>query len=294
MLWMRKQVEPERVRERDVIVPAALPLELDSALFLTHLSHLQQLTEPEGGVETFLGRLNAKHQRFAEVLAPEAAPRLDLERIEELLERVFTARRRIYPLLKALGQEQTAAAVKAVLMGEGLVEERMQAFAEAMPVAVGEDRESRRLAAKQRRAAMDFAAELLHFRDPVKYPLMTRWVWDKSTMSGALRELVRGAGELRELPFDMSPETFEGARKWLAEQIAGQGIYRDVPFWIDLLLGEAYVGYVRSMAEGNLGGDFGRGVTPHEQLKKLLGIDDPVNGRSRVRKGNGKNELLQG
>lgn len=284
MLWMRKRIEPERVRERDVIVPAALPLELDPELFLAHLSHLQQLVEPEGGIEACLERLNAKHQRFAEVLAPEAAP-LDLKRVEDLLERVFTARRRIYPLLEALGQEQTAAAVKAVLSGEGPVEERMRAFAEAMPVAPGEDRESRRLVAKQRRAATDFAAELLHFRDPVKYPLMTRWVWDKSTMSGALRELVRGADELRELPFDRSPETFEGARKWLAEQIAGQGIYRDVPFWIDLLLGNAYVGYVRSMAEGNLGGDFGRGVSPLEQLQKLLGIDEPIAGRSRVKKG---------
>lgn len=283
MLWMRKRVEPEQVREREVIVPAALPLELDPELFLAHLSQLQQLTEPEGGIETCLERLNAKHQRFAEILAPEAAP-LNLQRVEELLEKVFTARRRIYPLLQALGQDAAAAAVKTVLSGEGPVAERMRTFAEAMPAAPGEDRESRRLALKQRRAAMDFAAELLHFRDPVNYPLMTRWVWDKSTMSGALRELVRGADELRELPFDMSPETFEGARKWLAEQIAGQGIYRDVPFWIDLVLGEAYVGYVRSMAEGNLGGDFGRGVSPLEQLQKLLGIDEPIKGRSRVKK----------
>jgi len=39
-------------------------------------------------------------------------------------------------------------------------------------------------------AAWDFAAEVLHFHAPERYPLMTRWVWDETTQSGALRELV--------------------------------------------------------------------------------------------------------
>lgn len=284
MLWLKKRSGPEPIRERDVIVPADLPMVPDAALFQTHLSSLERLTETEGGIEPLLQALGAKQRRFTEVLAAEAMDGLGIEDLEGLLEQVFTARRRLYPLLEALGGVRVAAAVNGLLFGEGQVGDRIRLFAEAMPVAAGEDREARRLAAKQRRAATDFAAELLHFRDPVKYPLMTRWVWDRSTMTGALREFLRGADHLREIPFDMSPELYEGARKWLAERIAERGIYRDVPFWIDLVLAQAYVGYLRSVAEGNLGGDFGRGVSPLEQLRKLLGVDQPVAGRSRVKR----------
>lgn len=284
MLWLKKRPDPEPIRERDVIVPADLPMVPDAALFQTHLSSLDRLTETEGGIEPLLQALGAKQRRFAEVLAAEAMAGFGLEEVEGLLEQVFTARRRLYPLLEALGGARVAAAVNGLLFGEEQVGDRIRRFAEAMPVAAGEDREARRLAAKQRRAATDFAAELLHFRDPVKYPLMTRWVWDRSTMSGALREFLRGADHLREIPFDMSPELYEGARKWLAERIAERGIYRDVPFWIDLVLAQAYVGYLRAVAEGNLGGDFGRGVSPLEQLRKLLGVDEPQPGRPRVKK----------
>jgi hypothetical protein len=109
-------------------------------------------------------------------------------------------------------------------------------------------------------------------------------VWDAGTQSGALREFIRGGDQLREVPFDNSPELFEAARRWLAERIAEKGIYRDEPLWIDLVLAQAYTTYFRSMAEGGLGNDFGRGVTPQEQLKKLLGIDVAPEGRSRVKK----------
>ncbi len=78
---------------------------------------------------------------------------------------------------------------------------------------------------------------------------------------------------------------FEGARAWLAEQIAEQGLYKDVPFWIDLVQAQAYSEYFRSMAEGMLSADFGRGITPQEQLKKFLGIDaERKAGQSRVKR----------
>jgi Cft2 family RNA processing exonuclease len=78
---------------------------------------------------------------------------------------------------------------------------------------------------------------------------------------------------------------FEGARVWLAAQISEQGLYRDVPFWVDLVMAKAYSEYFRSMAEGMLSADFGRGTTPAEQLKKFLGIDQlRKSGQSRVKR----------
>ena len=117
--------------------------------------------------------------------------------------------------------------------------------------------------------ARDFAAELLHFSNPVAHPLATRWTRD------AVREF---AGS------DSVPDAHE-ARDWLLERIAGQGIYRDRHWWADLVLATAYVGYFRAMTGGTLGSDFTRAATPEEQLRKLLGIDaERPGGRSRVRK----------
>ncbi|MCX7891175.1 MAG: hypothetical protein N2544_02240, partial [Burkholderiales bacterium] len=147
------------------------------------------------------------------------------------------------------------------------------AFVARLPIRAGEGREARNRAARLARAAHDFAAECLHFRDPLRYPLMTRWMWDPATASGALREFVKNPDHQTRLPLDARPETFEGARQWLAGEVEGQGIYRDIPFWVDLVAAGAYTHYFRSMTGGVLGSDFQRTGGPEEQVKKLLGID---------------------
>jgi hypothetical protein len=102
---------------------------------------------------------------------------------------------------------------------------------------------------------------------------MTRWVWDRATMSGALRELVAGGDAMRELALENTPATYEAARLWVQERIAEQGIYRDVHFWADLVLASAYGHYFRAMTGGTLGVDFERATHPSEQITGLLGID---------------------
>ncbi|MDH5535286.1 MAG: hypothetical protein OEZ08_06915 [Betaproteobacteria bacterium] len=266
-----------------MIAAAPLPMALDAGLFQHHFERLlASVRQDAGGIEAYLAALNAKSHRIDSALAPNAPP--GLAEIEGLLAGVFTARRRLYPTLEALGAQRVGTLVHELVYGNAVMARRLQNFVDAMPGTAGMSRAEIKAAAKLRRAAWDFAAELLHFRDPRRFPLMTRWVWDAGTQSGALRELIRGSDTLREIPFDNSPELFEGARRWLAERIAERGIYRDEPLWIDLLLAQAYTTYFRSMAEGGLGADFGRGVTPQEQLKKLLGIDAAPAGRTRVKK----------
>lgn len=285
MLWWPKRVEKGAPVALDDIAPTQLPVELDSVLFKLHFGRLLETTALDGGIEGYLGALGAKQRGFAAALAGERSERLTLSGIEALLDRVFTARRRIFSAIEALGEARVGALIENLVQGADSLAPRMQAFVDAMPGATGTDRESIKAAAKLRRAAWDFAAELVHFADPVRYPLMTRWVWDRTTQSGALREFVRGGDALLEISFTNEPAQFEAGRGWLAECIAGEGIYRDVPLWIDLTLAQAYTTYVRSMTDGSLGADFGRGAPAHEQLKKLLGIDVArANGRTRVRK----------
>ena len=285
MLWFKKRPDAAAaVSEADLIVPAVLSVSLDAAQFQQRFSALKHNAEEDGGIEAFISSLEAKHQLFSLLLKSEAIDQLTLEGVEALLETVFSARRRVYFAFAAMGTESAVAALKALLYGKEPLQDRMSRFSEIIAINEADDKEVRKLAAKNRRALFDFGAELLHFSDPLKYPLMTRWVWDQNTVSGALREFIRGNDSMPDVPLGNSPETYEGARVWLAEQLAEQGLYKDVHYWIDLVLAQAYSEYFRSMAEGMLSADFGRASGPADYVKKFLGIDAPAKlGMSRVK-----------
>lgn len=286
MPWFGKRAMPQAaVAITNEIVPLPLPVPLDAGLFRRHFDALLEGAAADGGIEAYLAALAAKREAFAtaRLRAQAAAPGLDA--VEALLALVFTARRKLYPALELLGEERLAGLMAELWFGHSPADQRLQRFVDAMPGAADGDRARLKAAAQLRRAARDFAAEALHFAETERYPLMTRWVWDQATQSGALREFIRGNDAMREVPLSNAPGLFEAARRWLAEQIAAQGIYRDEALWVDLLQAQAYLGYFRSMTEGSLGADFGRGVPPQEQLKRLLGIDAAPGARpGRVRK----------
>lgn len=273
MLWYGKQADR---RDAELIEPAPLTVPLDAEICRGKLQCLLNDLSERGGMDVFVTSLEKKHELFRSVLAPEQVEAMDHGTLDTLLECVFTARRRLPAALSKMSHETLLEAVKVLLYGRESLAERVRAFAAVIPDA---DR-------KIKRAAWDFAAELLHFRAPENYPLMTRWVWDPNTVSGALREFVRGNDTMRHIPIDDRPGTFEGARVWFAEQLAALGFYRDVHFIVDLLLAQAYGDYVRAMASGMgiLNADFGAKNDPAELLVKLLGIDPARRGgRPRIK-----------
>jgi hypothetical protein len=270
MLWPVK-LPPERLpATRAGLKPAALPVAFDERLFAQHFASLLAGAERLGGAEAWLDALGEKQRRLSLALDEGAHARL--------VDLVFGARRK----LGALAHESWIAAALASLQDDRVdLAARIEAFVAAVPVPEAADREGRRAAAKLRRAAHDLATEVLHFRDPVRMPLMTRWVWDTSTMSGALRELVAGGEAMQKLPLDTAPGTFEAARQWIVDRVADRGIYRDVHFWADLVLAAAYGHYFQSMTGGVLGSDFQRAADPAEQIAMLLGIDSILRSRNR-------------
>ena len=288
MLWFKKRPEAEVADSADgtdLIVPAALSVTLDTGQFQQRYSVLLHNAEDDGGIEVYLASLEAKHQLFDRLLNPDAIEQLSMEGVEALLETVFSARRRVFSRFSEIGLASSAAAIRKLLYGKAKLLDRMTEFAEIIEIDEAADKETRKLAAKNRRAIYDFGAEMLHFNAPLKYPLMTRWVWDQNTVSGALREFIRGNDAMPDVPLGSSPEMFEGARVWLAAQLAEQGLYKDVHYWIDLIQAQAYSEYFRSMAEGMLSADFGRANSPGDYVKKFLGIDAPVKiGMSRVKR----------
>ena len=267
MLWAKKRPPEPAPR---ALVPAALAVEFDERCFERHFKALLAAAEDRHGVEAWLDALAEKQRRLALATAQgNLAAAIDL---------VFGARRKLGP------HADDPALVRAVAgLGDDAVplEARIAAGVAAAPAGTGTGREERRAAAKRARGAHDLAVELVHFGDPVRWPLMARWVWDRATMSGALRELVAGGEAMRELALENTPGTYEAARRWVQERVAARGIYRDVHFWADLVLAAAYGHYFRAMTGGTLGSDFERGTHPSEQITGLLGIDRILRGASR-------------
>jgi len=243
------------------IVPAALPIDLDKALLNRSFYELEEAFEGQQGLANLVGSLTEKTASFRRLLLEDKRPLTEAQ-MAHLVEQMFTARRKIWPVIEEQGVARVGEMMRDLLEGHGDLTQRMTRFEEALP-ATG----------KAKRVIRDMGAEVLHFSDPERYPLMTRWVWDQGTTSGAVREFIRGGDYLTAFPFGESPEMFEGLRQWMREALLELGVYRDVPYMVDIILAYQYSQYVRAMAEGFLRSDFGGQTDFTEQIRKLLGVE---------------------
>lgn len=255
-----------------MVVPGQLNVAFDRAIAQSKLDALLDQARDIGGVEPLVESLNAKSALFKAAFPATTSSdwTLPSETLDAVLSSVFPVRRKRHTIDAVIGQSRLIEGMTDLVYGGMPLQERMRTFVALVP----DDLK------KEKRAMRDFAAEILHFRDPEGTPLMARWVWDEATASGALREFIRGNDGLPEIPIDNRPETYEGARVWFAEILAESGFYRDVPMLIDLIQAQAYSDYVKAMSSG-LGmvqAEFGRSQHPLELQVKLLGID-PVTAR---------------
>ncbi len=284
MLWFRRRPDTASGGGGiESVQPVDLAAELDPRVFGMKFRVLLEALADTGGIDAFLAALATKSTLFSEALAPGVIDDLDLGKVEILLETIMPARKRVWPSLVAAGDERVRAAIKELLYGKQALQERMEAFVAALPVAADlEPKAARTL----RRALGDFGAELLHFRAPIQYPLMTRWVWDQATHAGALRELVKGGDALDKVELGSEPGVYEAGRRWITERMAEQGVYREPHFVVDVFLAHAYADYMRALSSGMglLNADFGGKNDPLEVVQKLLGIDQPRRTESRVKK----------
>ncbi len=284
MPWLGRRPE-QGEGESAAVAPVALEPALDPERFAARLASLQEAVSESGvGVDALLAALETKSLLFQEALAPARLAALEPDTLELLLDTVMPARRRIGEALTRLAPPLWRQAVHDLLEGPAPLPERLERFARTLvaSLAPAEARAERRL----RRGALDFAAELLHFREPRRYPLMTRWVWDAEAASGALRELVRGGDAIKDIGWGDSPGVYEAGRRWIAAQLKEHGVYRETHFLVDLYLAHVYADYMLSMSAGMglLKADFGASGDPLEITKKLLGVDENRTRGSRVKR----------
>jgi hypothetical protein len=256
-----------------------LPLELSGPKLRLAFEGLVARAEDQGGVEAYVDALKAKSALFREAL-----PALDLKALRTLCAHMSTVRRRAGAWLAPGMFDALQARIATLLAGTDAVDARIAAFCAAFP------------ADRDHRWVRDLAAELLHFADPERYPLMQRWVWDARTNTGVIREIWHGedVDAMRlEVPDDYA--TFLALREDLAGYLTQNGVFRDVLWYVDVLTAQVYADYIGERGGMYLRTDFATPEDPMLHTRRILGLDGvDASGRLRVKALDGEAEIMAG
>lgn len=269
----------------NVVALARPQLELSGPKLAHALEVLISGCEEHGGIERFVEALRLKAEIFQEAFAPGRAP--GLPALRALCAHLATVRRRIGEHLLPSRFEELRTRIARLLEGRedtSSTDERIAAFCGGFP------------ADRSHRWVRDLAAELLHNVDPDRYPLMCRWVWDATANTGVIREIWHApdADPLRiEIPDGYG--TFVMLREELAQFLTKNGIFRDVPFYVDLLTAQIYAGYISAQGGAYLRTDFSIPEDPLLHTRRLLGLDGvEANGRTKLKALDGTAAVVDG
>ena len=265
----RKQVEAP--------VPEGPVLDLSGPRLRRVLENLIESAESTGGVERYVGALALKASLFEEILGKGRVAEMTEAEFLDLASFITPVRRRVGPWLGENGFEHLHRRIIALLDGWSDVsttDERLSGFVTAFP----DDR--------AHRWVRDLGAEILHFVAPDRYPLMTRWVWDRRVGTGALRELWF-ADDVDTARIEVADDFATFSR--LAEELEGflreNGVFRDLAFYADMLLSHVYAAYINDRGGQYLRSDFSTTGDPMAHTRRMLGLDavHTETGRTRLK-----------
>ncbi len=259
--------------------PSRPVLDLSGPRLTRSLERLVNASEAHGGIEGYISGLRFKAELFQKALGPDNIDSLDEQTFIGLCAFMAPVRRRIGGWLADGDIETLRARLTALLDGDGSdVDVRLATFVDAFP------------GGRKYRWVRDLAAEVLHFVDPERCPLMARWIWDRQANTGVLRE-IWFADDIDSLTLDVPDdhETFLVLREELSQFLADNGVFRDMIFYMDLLMAQIYGDYIAEQGGSFLRTDFSSEMDPLEFTRRMLGLDgiDAESGRTRVRLADG-------
>ena len=229
--------------------PAALEF-LDQVLAVVSREELAEIA----------GDVQAKSQAMRALVGDEPA-RLDTAALRELMGWIFCTRRHADQVLAVVSPEELAAGIDNLLNGSEPLSDRFNAFQE--------------LLAALPDVAADLPGELLHFLDPDRYWLWTRWVWDPVPDTGALRLVM---SEDIDLEAPSAGETYVaiGSAMAMLEENGkaagftsmGRGL-----FGTDVFLAAVYATYMYTILQMRMSQEFTKVMPPLPGLvRRLLGV----------------------
>lgn len=274
-------------RKAKAPVPARPLLDLSGPRLRRAFENLVESAEATGGIERYVTALALKASLFEELFGKGELADLTEQEFCDVAAFIAPARRRVGACLAEHGFERMRRRLSDLLGNMADIEStgaRLHAFVAAFP----QDREHRWM--------RDLGAEILHFTAPLTYPLMTRWVWDSRIGSGVLREIWHADDiDTAEIDADDGVATHLTLREELEGFLAENGVFRDLPFYVDLLCAHVYAGYINDRGGQYLRTDFcGDRTDGMLHTRRMLGLDavDTKTGRTRLKLVDGKAWML--
>jgi hypothetical protein len=217
------------------------------------------------GVEELAGicaEVAEKSAWFRERLGADALPGLTHEEFRTVLARIFSTRGKTRDAVMALEWPRLRGAIAELLWGAAPVEKRLLAFVGGID-------------AFAENLRIDFASELLHFGDPERHWLWTRWMWDPRTRTGALPLVTTAAYDLRGGDAGEIYLKVGRAVAFVHEVGDGAGFRKISPtiFGTDVFLSCVYVIYTYTVLRMRMTKEFNK-VMPQlpEFSRRLLGV----------------------
>lgn len=261
-------------------------LDLSGPKLRRAFENLVESAEPSGGVERYVTALALKAALFAELLAPARLAEMTEADFLDLATFVAPARRRVGAWLAGNAFWEMRGRLATLLDGAAntaTADQRLAAFVASFP------------RDKAHRWVRDLGAEGLHFTRPELYPLMTRWIWDAKVSTGALREVwFADDPDAARIAVADDFRAFETLAGELTAFLKDQGVFRDLPFYVDLLLAHVYAGYINDRGGQYLRSDFSHDKDPMMHTRRMLGLDavDTESGRTRLKLIDGSAHVL--
>lgn len=205
--------------------------------------------------------LERKSAAFAERLTADRLATATTDDLIAVLRNVFATRRHAAAIVGQIGAARLAGTIEDLLRGDD-------------PLPVRYER-CQAVLADHPQAAFDLPSELLHFSDPDRYWLWSRWMWDPRPETGALA-LVTDDG------FDFGDDDAGATYVRVGEAVAfvsetgraaGFAAIGDGPFGVDVFLGCVYAVYMYTVLRLRMTQEFNRIVPQQAELvKRLLGV----------------------
>jgi hypothetical protein len=262
-------------------------LDLSGPLLARALETLIAGTDAQGGIEHWIDALKLKSRMFEQALGQGNPVDFPANTFKGLCAFMASVRRRVGPFLEQPDYEQMVDAIVELLSGARdttSTDVRIAAFCAHFP------------SDNRHRWVRDLAAEILHGTHPERYPLMTRWVWDRKANTGVIREIWFG-DEVDNMTIDV-PDGYETClmlREELSQYLTENGVFRDVIWYVDLLCAKIYADYVSAQGGVYLRADFSAPDDPMQHTRRLLGLDgvNAGSGRTRLKTIDGEAFVLQ-
>jgi len=236
-------------------------LHLDGRVLRNAFDSLVEAADKLEGVESLIESLSVKSTFFSRTFA--MPNRLTQPELLDICAFAPTVRRRIKLAMRQQGFEHLKGAICDLLdnLRVDNADRKIRQTINMFPTT------------KEYRWVRDLAAEIIHFREPDTYPLMTRWMWDRMSNTGVLREIWFADYRDNHLDIDDTIPTHFALREELSSFLRSDGVYANMPFMIDLLCAWIYGDYIGSQGGSFLKVDFTQSGKNISYVLRMLGLD---------------------